>query len=182
MLPAVVCTERLELRRWRVDDHRALTAAISVSLDELRVWMPWARAMPTAEVERAVIEASRVRFDRGEDFEYFLFEASTAELVGAAALHLPEPDRAEIGYWVRSDRHRRGYATEAARALTSGAFEHVPSVRAVEIRMDEANAPSAGVPSKLGYELIGEEDRDIVTPGHTGRGLVWRTTRATWQA
>ena len=182
MLPAVVCTERLELRRWGVDDRGALMAAISVSLDELRVWMPWARAMPTAEIERALIEASSRRFDRGEDFEYFLFEVSAAELVGAAALHLREPERAEIGYWVRSDRHRRGYATEAARALTSAAFEHVSSVWAVEIRMDMGNAASAGVPSKLGYELIGEEDRDIVTPGHTGRGLVWRTTRGTWQA
>jgi RimJ/RimL family protein N-acetyltransferase len=48
--------------------------------------------------------------------------------------------------------------------------------------MDKGNAASARIPSKLGYELIGEEDRDIVTPGHTGRGLVWRMTRATWRA
>ena len=181
MLPAVVCTERLELRRWRVDDHGALMAAVRVSLDELQTWMPWARTMPTTEVQRAVIEASSARFDRGEEFAYFLFEVSAGELVGAAALHLREPQRAEIGYWVRSDRHRRGYATEAARALTSAAFEHLPGLRAVEIRMDKGNRASAAVPSKLEYELIGEEDRDIVTPGHTGRGLVWRTTHASWR-
>jgi RimJ/RimL family protein N-acetyltransferase len=181
MLPAVMCTDRLELRRWRIDDLEALMDAIGVSLEELRVWMPWARAMVTAEAERAVIEASSARFDCGEDFEYFLFEVSSSELVGAAGLHLREPKRAEIGYWVRSDRHRRGYATEAARALTSAAFEHVPSAQTIEIRMDGANVASAGVPSRLGYELIGEESRDIVAPGHTGRGLVWRTTRATWR-
>lgn len=157
-------------------------AAISVSLDELRVWMPWARAMPTAEIERALIEASSTRFDRGEDFEYFLFEVSAVELVGAAALHLREPETAEIGYWVRSDRHRRGYATEAARALTSAAFEHVSSVRAVEIRMEKGNAGERPRPVEARLRAHRREDRDIVTPGHTGRGLVWRTTRATWQA
>jgi RimJ/RimL family protein N-acetyltransferase len=176
--------EQLALRRWRLDDHRSLMAAISVSLDELRAWMPWAQAMPTAEAERAVIVASSARFDRGEDFEYFLFELGTGELVGGAGLHLrpaETPETAEIGYWVRSDRHRRGYATEAARALTSAAFEHLPGLRAVEVRMDKGNAASARIAAKLGYELIGEEDRDIVTPGHTGRGLVWRTTRAIWR-
>jgi RimJ/RimL family protein N-acetyltransferase len=182
MLPAVVRTEQLALRRWRLDDHRDLMAAISASLDELRAWMPWAQAMPTAEAESAVIEASSTRFDRGEDLEYFLFELGTGGLVGAAGLHLRQSETAEIGYWVRSDRHGRGYATEAARALTSAAFEHFRSLRAVEIRMDKANAASARIPAKLGYELVGEEDRDIVTPAHTGRGLVWRTTRATWRA
>lgn len=158
---------------------RGTGGGADVSLDELRVWMPWARAMPTAEVERALIEASSVRFERGEDLEYFLFELSAGELVG---VHLRDLGRAEIGYWVRSDRHRCGFATEAARALTSAAFEHVPSLRAVEIRMDKGNAASSGVPAKLGYKLAGEEGRQIVTPGHTGRGLVWRPTRATWQA
>jgi ribosomal-protein-serine acetyltransferase len=181
MLPAVLGAERPELRRWRVEDHAALAAAIGASHEDLRVWMPWAHAMPAAEVERALIEASSARFDRGEDFEYFLFEIDAGDLVGAAALHLREPETAQIGYWVRSDRHRRGYATEATRALTSAAFEHLPRLRVVEIRMDKANAASAGVPSKLGYQLVGEEDRDIVTPGHTGRGLIWHTTPATWQ-
>lgn len=89
--------------------------------------------------------------------------------------------RAEVGYGVRSDRHRRGYATEAVGALTSAAFRHLRGLGAVEVRMDRANVASAGVPAKLGFALAGEEDRDVLTPGQSGRGLVWQLTRRAWE-
>lgn len=47
--------------------------------------------------------------------------------------------------------------------------------------MDKANVASAGVPERLGYGLLTEEDRDVLTPGHTGRGLRRGVTRADWQ-
>ena len=50
----------------------------------------------------------------------------------------------------------------------------------VEIHMDAANVASARVPAKLGYTLLGEEAREILAPGHTGRGLAWAVSRAAW--
>ena len=48
--------------------------------------------------------------------------------------------------------------------------------------MDKANAASAGVPARLGFKLLTEEDREVLAPGHTGRGLRWVVTRADWES
>jgi hypothetical protein len=69
-----------------------------------------------------------------------------------------------------------------ARRLTDAAFQFVPEAERVEIRMDVNNVASARVPLRLGFELDGEEQREIVTPGHTGQGLVWSTVRSRWTA
>lgn len=179
-LPPALLGERLDLRRWRESHLDRLLPAVASSLEELRRWMPWAQVVPSANAERAAIQAGSDRFDRGEAFDYFLFERATDALVGAAGVRLLTPGTAEIGSWVRTDRHRRGYATEATRVLTSAAFNYLPDIDVVEIHMDKANTASAAVAAKLGYRLDGEEQRDRLTPGHTGTGLIWSTDRATW--
>jgi hypothetical protein len=39
--------------------------------------------------------------------------------------------------------------------------------------MDQANLASAAVPRKPRFTLDGEEVREIVSRGHTGRGYMW---------
>jgi ribosomal-protein-serine acetyltransferase len=103
-----------------------------------------------------------------------IFERHSGEVVGAAGLHVgTDPECPEIGYWVRSDRTGRGYATRAARALVEAAFSLLPEARQVTIRMDHANLASAAIPPKLGFSLQGEEVREVVAQGHTGKGFVW---------
>lgn len=147
-------------------------AAVAASLPELQRWLPWARAMPTADEELAVLEAGEADFDADREWAYLLFEVGSGQLVGGAGLH-PRggPGTVEIGYWVRTDRTGRGYATAAARALTEAALAHLAGVEQVEIHMDAANGASAAVPPKLGYDLV--RHHDGVAPGHSGRGLVW---------
>jgi RimJ/RimL family protein N-acetyltransferase len=60
------------------------------------------------------------------------------------------PNAREIGYWIRADHLRQGYATEAAAALTRVAFE-VDGIDRVEIHCSPKNLASAGVPRKLGF-------------------------------
>ena len=177
-LPEVLSAGAVELRRCRLDDLDALLDAIELSQPELARWLPWADPMPTADAERDFLVAQRSAFDEGKDWGYFLIEPSTGELVGGAGLHPKEGGVAEIGYWVRSDRTGRGYATAAAGALTAAAFEYLPEVERVIIRMDQGNMASAAVPPKLGYRLAGEDPlREIVTSGHTGNGWIWVRTR-----
>jgi RimJ/RimL family protein N-acetyltransferase len=180
-LPEVLDTRRLQLRRWREDDVEQVLKAVKLSLSELRPWMPWAQKLATPEEQREVIRKTSIRFDAGEEFQYWLFEKATGELVGAGGLNLRPEDSAEVGYWVRSDRHRQGYATEAARAFTAAAFECFPSIQTVRIRMDKANIASAGIPPKLGFQLEGEEEfKERLAPAHSGRGLIWRMSRSEW--
>ncbi len=136
--------------------------------------MTWAQTMPTPEALLAVLEAGEVAFDSDQEWDYTVHELENESLVGGAGLHRGAgPDVLDIGYWIRSDRTGRGYATAAAKALTVSAFTLVPGVERVEIHMDLANEASADVPRKLGYRLDRQEVRPIEAPGHTGTGLVW---------
>jgi len=145
--------------------------------------MPWAAdGVPSAESERRVLATGMVEFDRDIDWSFSLFEASSAELVGRCGLHRRSGDCLEIGYPVRSDRHRRGYATAAARCLTDAGFAYVLDVARIEIRMDRGNVASVGVPAKLRYELYGEEAFERRARGHTGRRLISSMTRDRWTA
>lgn len=182
-LPPRLDAGALELCAWRAVDVDDVLVAVAASFPELHQWMTWAQTMPTREALRQVLDDGERAFASGEDHPYLLRERGTDDVVGGAGLHWRlEEDRIEIGYWVRSDRTGRGYATAAARALTDAAFAHLDGVRSVQIRMDAANVASARVPAKLGYRLLGEISRDIAAPGHTGRGLVWETDRRQWAA
>jgi RimJ/RimL family protein N-acetyltransferase len=87
----------------------------------------------------------------------------------------------EIGYWIRSDRTGRGDASEATRLLTNAAFNSGLDITSVRVSMDRANAASAAVPRKLGFELDDEYDRDVVTPGHSRRAIAWVLARDDWR-
>ena len=155
--------------------HRdGILAAVAASFPELHRWMPWAATMPTAAEMSTVLRAGEAAFDADREWSYVLVEPDSEEVVGSAGLHRRSgPGTIEIGYWVRSDRTGRGYATTAAGALTDAAFTWIDHVEQVEIRMDRANRASAAVPPKLGFRLLGSESRELLAPAHSGGGLVW---------
>ena len=72
-------------------------------------------------------------------------------VLGGTGLHPRGGEGArEIGYWVRADQINKGYATEAAAALTRVGFE-IEKLRRMGIHCDVDNVRSAAVPPKLGY-------------------------------
>jgi RimJ/RimL family protein N-acetyltransferase len=177
-MPETLLAPPLELRRCQVESLDALMSAIAQSQSELARWLPWADPMPTRDAERAFIEDRRHAFDADHDYGYFLFEHGTNELVGGAGLHPKKGGIAELGYWVRSDRTGRGYATAAAGALTIAAFDYLPRVVKVVIRMDQANLASAAIPAKLGFTLEDEEvSRDVLASDHKGKDWIWTHPR-----
>ena len=171
------------LRRWREHHLDALLEAIRRSLPQLLQWMPWALEMPTVEAERYFLRRSEEDFESGAQMGFGVFEKDGGALVGACGLDRhKDPHVAEIGYWIRSDRTGRGYATEATRAVTNAGLTYLPEVERIMIRCDAANQASAAVPRKLGYRFDGETEMLALAPGHSGRGLVWSLTRDDWMA
>ena len=136
---------------------------------------------PRLYLRRKTLGDDAERFDADSRWSYWIGEIGAEAVVGSATL---EPrgvvDELEIGYWVRTDRTGRGYATEAASILTSAAFTYVPQNVTVKISMDRANAASVAVPRKLGFTPVGEYEREVVTPGHSGTDMAWVTARHDW--
>ena len=156
VLPQPIESERLHIRAPRVEDAAAVLEAIRETHAELRLWMPWAQRIPTLEEERERLAESVRRFEAGEDFPLFAFDRASGEWVAASGLHDPDWNvpRFETGYWVRSSRARRGYATEAVRAITEAAFATLGAAR-VEIRCHDRNERSWRVAERAGFTLEG---------------------------
>jgi len=180
-MPDTIQAHPLVLSRWRGDDVDDVLEAVRSSFHELQQWMDWAQTMPSHDEQRAVLTAGHAAFEAGTDFGYVFREASTGALVGGGGVHRRVgPGAVEIGYWVRSDRHNRGYATTAVAALTDAVFDQLADVERIEIHMDCANVASARIPNKLGYELSHTEQREKRAAAHTGHAFVWLTTRTAW--
>ena len=173
--PGPIRTERLVLRCWQRDDAPLIKDAIDSSLDELRLWMPWARSEPSpleSIVQR--IEKFRRAFEEGRDWTYGILDATESRVIGGSGLHpRTQPGRLEIGYWIRSSDTGQGFATEVAAALADRAFR-LHGAEGVEIRCDPRNARSAAVPQRLGFTLEQTLVGDTTAPDGSARDTqVW---------
>jgi len=183
LLPDAVQSSSMVLRRRRPSDIPELLAAIEISTVDLSAFLGWAAAgVPSRPEFDHVVAARDADFEAGTAFEYVMRDAGTDEVLGEAGGELRTDGIVEIGYWVRSDRTGRGYATAAARELTSLAFNASADVDTVEIRMDKGNVRSRAVATRLGFAHVGDErfEGDRLS-GQTGEGHIYAMTRSQWE-
>ena len=168
----IAIADGVVLRPFTVDDVPNLVAAVNASLESLRPWMPWAQDEVTIEVQRDWQRGSAEQWREGVDFTYGIFGPGD-EVLGGCGFHVRNgPGVLEIGYWLRSDQQGRGLMTQVAGRLTEVALA-VEGCTRVEIHTDPANVRSAAVPQRLGYELAGLRDAEVLAPAHTGKHQIW---------
>jgi RimJ/RimL family protein N-acetyltransferase len=157
-IPESFETDRLLIRVPRPGDGPALNEAVLETFDDLRPWMPWAAAEPPS-VEKSEENSRRAyaQFITREDITLRLIHKQTGLILGSSGLHprdwsLP---RFEIGYWCRRRFQRRGYITEALRAILQFGFETLAAKR-IQICCDKLNLPSLRVVERAGLRREGE--------------------------
>jgi len=161
-IPASIRTERLLLRRWRIEDATQMLAALEANVTHLQPWIPPHVALPAPPPEIALRLAGFIAdFETGRGWRYGIFSPDEAQLFGEVSLFprgldgrvpFAEADRVEIGYWLRKDVTGQGFATEAARAMFELAGT-LPGIGCVEVRCDAMNVRSAAIPERLGFQL-----------------------------
>lgn len=142
--------EGLTLREPVEDDAPTLVDAIQASLDELARWMPW--AVPDYDIEAA---RAWIAGETG-DAHRFVMVDTDGEVVGSCGLNgISELNRSgNLGYWVRSDRAGRGFATASTRLLRR--FGHdVADLHRIEVVMSVHNEASRRVAEKAGAKYEG---------------------------
>jgi ribosomal-protein-serine acetyltransferase len=146
-------TERLRLDPMSPALAGELWDATRPSLEELRRWMRWAEH-PSLEATQAFAEEAERRWDEGLSYNFAVRDAGG--VVGGFGLdiHAGEGRIGEIGYWIRTDRASRGYATEAGQALIDFAFAGLGLYR-LELRAGVENLASQRVAEKLGFHREG---------------------------
>jgi RimJ/RimL family protein N-acetyltransferase len=123
---------------------------------ELGRYMTWPRDLRELEQARHFIRLARDAWLQGRAVRLGVFERASGALIGSAELEAIDLRRrhAELGYWIRPDRARRGFATEAARVMLRYGFM---TLRLHKVRADVAvgNHASARVLEKLGFTREG---------------------------
>ena len=181
--PVELRTARLLIRRWCASDAEALAPILAANVDHLAPWIPWRVAEP-APADRLArrLEEFAAAFDTDREWRYGIFALDSNDIIGDVDLFprnetgrapFNVADHIEIGYWLRADVTRRGYATEAAQAALDLALT-LPHMARVEIRCDERNVASAAVPRRLGFTHVGTIPASGVRPGDSECRLqVW---------
>lgn len=142
---------------------------------------------PLAEIEGRHAKTIASYSDNGFGF-MFVMERATGELVGHAGLKRVDVPSApnlgdhEIGWLVREDRWRRGYAEEAARAVLDWGFSRFNMPHVVAITSNR-NIGSWKLMEKLGMDR--REDLDFHEPDFSDEDnpvIQYALTREQWRA
>ena len=145
----VVHTERLVLRPYRPDDADAVFRACRDAETQR-----WLLALPdpyTREAAEDFVTRTSPR-GRAEGRDLSCAIEADGELVGSCGLHHLDDGRRlgpEVGYWVAPWARRRGYATEAARALADWALQR--GAQRVHLLADVRNGTSQAVAERAGF-------------------------------
>jgi ribosomal-protein-alanine N-acetyltransferase len=172
-------TERLTLRPVEEADADDLFALMS-DAHVLRYWdsSPWtdpeqARGF-VARSHRMAAEdiGARVVVERAEDGAFLGWVTFTS--------WDPDVRSAKLGYVLTRNAWGHGYATEAARAVLTWAYDALPLNR-VQSEADTRNPASARVLEKLGFVLEGTLREDCVVDGVVSDSWVFGLLRRDWE-
>jgi RimJ/RimL family protein N-acetyltransferase len=152
LVPASIVTLEAQL-----ESREALAGALRAEVPES--WPPEHLDADAVRWSIAWLERNAEQAEWG--FYYFVEAPETtgagARLAGAGGYKGP-PDAAggvELGYAVVEDRRRRGYASEAVRALLARAFGDARVTHVVAHTLPELT-PSIGVLRATGFEFVGK--------------------------
>ena len=160
MLSPPLITERIELR--------PLPAAAAAALPEDRegATRVLGAMLPDAWPQPDLPDVLPMQADTSPETECFgvwvMIKRNSRSVIGDIGFMGP-PDEAgaiEVGYSVIPERRRRGYATEAARAIVDWALSQ-PSVQAVVADCDSDNVPSIRTLEGLGFQRTGQANTQI---------------------
>ena len=156
----MLITERLELRPLPA----AAAAALPRDRDEAARVL--GAALPPDWPQPDLVEVLPRQASRAPDEERFgvwvMIERETATVVGDIGFlgRVDDEGVVEVGYSVIPARRRRGYATEAARAVVDWALDQ-PGVEVVVAGCDPGNVASIRTLERIGFARAGAAEGEL---------------------
>jgi RimJ/RimL family protein N-acetyltransferase len=151
--PLELRTARLLLRFHKQEDIPSLVrlaGAREVAATTLNIPHPY-----TDEDARKFLTRSEDDFRAGRSVSFAICKLPGDELCGGAGLEISEThQRAELGYWIGVPYWRKGYATEAARAMLEYGFANL-GLHRIHAHYFAENTASGRVLEKIGMRAEG---------------------------
>lgn len=165
------------LRQLDLADVADVFRAVRESRTELSRWMPW--CTPDYDQATAAEYVKKTQLDRkaGRSFEFGVFGAD-GEYLGNCGLNwVNTQDKcANLGYWIRTPRTRRGFATSAVIELARWGFRNTDLNR-FEIVASVENVASQRVAERAGAQREGVARQRIMIGGRVHDAAVFSIVR-----
>lgn len=144
----VIRTERLVLRRYRLEDVDAFFAMFS-NPEAMRYWS----TLPVTDIEMTRRWVAKMIAAGPPEVDDFVVELD-GQVIGKAGVYASP----EVGFMFHPDHWRRGYAKEAMAAIVPHAFGVLPTDRLIA-DVDPDNAGSLALLRGLGFEVTGRAEK-----------------------
>jgi RimJ/RimL family protein N-acetyltransferase len=158
--PTTLRTDRLTLRPPVAHDVDDNLAAVD---DEIRRWMAWSVDF---DRDRALRWCTEEAFrDPQREVNFVIEPTETGRFAGMIGIGRADWDTgvAETGYWIGPSARRRGYVSEALRAVAGHAFGL--GLHRLELLAAVGNLASQGVAEKAGFTREGVLRKARPVPG-----------------
>ena len=148
--------EQIILRPPTMEDAENIYDAVQVSKAELILWMDWCRPDFSIDVPLEWIKRVPEDWKQGKNYQFAIIDNKTQQCLGGCGInHINQYYLiANLGYWVRSDRHGEGIATEATKLIALFGF-HQLGLRRIELVTGIENWASRRVAEKSGATFEG---------------------------
>lgn len=167
-----LASPRLHLRLPNSEDPAWIEPAVSnpqVSLMTGSIPYPY-----PAGAARAWYKNACAKLETGTELSLIIEQGIGKIPMGVISLRFSAAE-AEIGYWLAQEFWGQGYASEAAARLLAFAFDDLALTRITAGAFKE-NPTSLAVQQKLGFRLLGEEEKEFSARGKK-RHLISAITR-----
>lgn len=143
------------LRPYQIRDVERMYEAARESMPELSVWMEWCHPDYSIEESREWVAKQDEAWERGIAYNFSMVDLRDGSYAGGCGINDIAKGRvANLGYWVRTSRTKRGAATAATKLLARFGFDELKLIR-IEIRVASPNLASQRVAEKSGAQREG---------------------------
>jgi len=142
---------RIGIRRFRADDAGAMWSAVRESIRELCEWMVWCKADYSFEDSSVFVSRCAAEWKENKSYSFVIFDQEDQSFLGSIALNGINHTHklANVGYWIRTEKTRRGVASAAIGLIARFAFNHTELQR-MEIVVPLGNRASIRAAEKAG--------------------------------
>ncbi|GAA0520370.1 N-acetyltransferase [Paractinoplanes deccanensis] len=174
----LIATERLILRRFRPSDAPVLAAYRSDPA--VARYQSWDAPFPLPRAETAVANFMASDPDKPGWFQYAIERIRDRDLIGDVAVHLHDNlKQAEVGFTLATEHQKKGYATEAVRAVLDRLFR-VQGLHKVAGECDARNVASAALMERLGFTREGLLRQQTFIKGEWTDDLIFGLLATEW--
>ena len=171
--------DRITLRRYEKRFAPLLFEAARESAGgEFTRWMPWCHENYSIEDSRSFVKRSVEEWQNETEFNFAVFDAANGDFLGGVGLSQYNKNHKffNLGYWIRTSRQNRGFASAATRLLARASFEDLP-INRIEILAVIENAASHRVAEKAGATREGVLRKRLLIGGTIHNAVMFSLVR-----